>query len=83
MINLILLPFAASQWFRFYSFQELMGLSNVKSRGYLLLFYAYLELKSIYCSTSFCRKKDNQLDRKKEMETMNEENGMIFCMLYF
>ena len=32
-----------------------------------------LKLKSIHCSTSFCRKKENQLDRKKEIEAMGEE----------
>ena len=38
------------------------------------LFYTYLELKSIQCLTSFCRKKDSQFDKKKEI---------IFCMLYY
>ena len=33
----------------------------------------YLKLKSIYYSTSFCRKIDNEFDRKKEMEVMREE----------
>ena len=36
-------------------------------------FYIYLELKSIRCSTSFCRKNDSQFDRKKELEAMREE----------
>ena len=26
--------------------------------------YTYVELKSIHCSTSFCRKNDSQFDRK-------------------
>ena len=37
------------------------------------LFHAYLELKSIHCSTSFCHRKDSQFDRKKEMETMRDK----------
>ena len=28
-------------------------------------FYTNLELKSIHCLTSFCRKKNSQFDRKK------------------
>ena len=37
-------------------------------------FHTYiLELKSMCCSTSFCRKNDSQFDRKKELEAMREE----------
>ena len=47
---------------------------------FLLLFYTYLELKSMHCSTSFCHKKDSQFDRKKEMEAMNK---IIFVSLIY
>ena len=42
------------------------------------LFYTYLELKSRYCSTSFCRKKDSQFDRKKELKAIKDERELFF-----
>ena len=33
MISLILLPLPAPQWSRFYSFQGLMGLCNIKNQS--------------------------------------------------
>ena len=45
--------------------------------------YIYTELKSIRCSTSFCRKNDSQFDRKKKLEAMREEREWFFvcCIL--
>ena len=37
--------------------------------------YAYLELKSMRCSTSFCRQNDSQFDRKKELEVMRKKGN--------
>ena len=45
---------------------------------FLSHFYTYLELKSIRCSTSFCRKNDSQFDRKKELEAMRKEREWFF-----
>ena len=47
------------------------------------LFYAYLELKSIHCLTSICRKKDSRFDRKKEMEAMEEEREFFWTYILF
>ena len=42
-------------------------------------FHTYLELKrSIPSSTSSCRKKDSQFDRKKEMEALKEDRKLFF-----
>ena len=42
-------------------------------------FCTYLELKCVCCSKSFCRKKDSEFDRKKEMEAMKEERELVFA----
>ena len=41
-------------------------------------FYACLDLKSIRCPTSFCRKNDSQFDRKKELQAMMDEKEWYF-----
>ena len=43
------------------------------------LFYTYLELTCVCCSKSFCRKKDSQSDRKKEIKAMKEERELFFA----
>ena len=49
---------------------------------FLSLYYAYLELKSIHYSTSFCRKKDIQFNRKKgRKEGCEGRNGINFCII--
>ena len=47
-------------------------------QAFFSLFYTYLELKNIHCSTSFCRKKDSHLYRKKETETIKEKRELLF-----
>ena len=41
-------------------------------------FHTHLDLKSIRCSTSFCRKNDSQFDRKKELQAMKDEREWFF-----
>ena len=42
------------------------------------LFYTYLELKSIYCSTSFWRKKRQPIWQEARDEGYEERKGIIF-----
>ena len=43
-----------------------------------ILLYILVVKKSIPSSTSSCRKKDSQFDRKKEMEAMKEDRKLFF-----
>ena len=63
-----------------------LSLQTLLFRGFLRFFFLFsllhmLRVKKHNYSKSFCRKKNSQFNRKKDMVAMNEERELFFVSL--